>query len=248
MTITNFYLDIETIPAQRPDVMEEIRAEKQAELDAALASINPPGNIKKQETIDEWMATEAPKAAQKLTDAFESDVDEAYRKTGLDGAFGQVCVLGFAVNDGEVQTVQDMSEESLFDDFAVVLRDLRLPDFNTCVIGHNVLSFDLRFLVQRHIVNQIKPPFHIIRASQAKPWETDKVFDTMAQWAGVGGRIKLSKLCKALGIQSSKNGMDGSQVWDYVKAARLSDVATYCNGDVEDVRMVHKLMTFSAIA
>jgi hypothetical protein len=57
----NIVIDIETIPAQRPDVMAEIRESKQTELDAAVAGVKPPGNYKKQETIDAWMADEKPR-------------------------------------------------------------------------------------------------------------------------------------------------------------------------------------------
>ncbi len=64
----NIFIDIETIPAQRPDVLEEIKA-----------SIKAPAVYKKPESIAEWMRTEGPAA-----------IDAAYRKTGLDGAYGQV--------------------------------------------------------------------------------------------------------------------------------------------------------------
>lgn len=33
-------------------------------------------------------------------------------------------------------------------------------------------------------------------------------------------------------------------VWDFVRAGRIADVATYCAGDVERVRAIHKRMTF----
>ena len=246
----NITLDIETVPAQRPDVLEEIKQAKQAELDQALAAIKPPGNYKKQESIDEWMANEAPKIAQGLRDAFDSDVDQAYRKTSLDGAFGQLCVLGFAVNDDEPMTIADMDEVSLLSTFNALLGKLVQPSdiYMACVIGHNVSAFDLRFIAQRSIINGIRPHQVIARASQAKPWESDKVFDTMVQWAGPGNRISLDKLCKALGVESPKGDITGATVWDAVKAGRLADVATYCAGDVRATREVWRRMTYQAIA
>ena len=80
----NIYIDIETIPAQRPDVLEEI-----------TATIKPPATYKKAESIAEWMKSEAPVA-----------IDEAYRKTGLDGAYGQVCVVGLALDEMPPLTLQ----------------------------------------------------------------------------------------------------------------------------------------------
>lgn len=248
-------IDIETIPAQRPDVLEEIRDGKQSALDAAIAAIKPPGNYKKQETIDEWMATEAPRMEQGLRDAFDADVDAAYRKTGLDGAYGQICVIGFAVDNGKPQTVwspdwqSPTCETELLEDFYIALGDVIAPawDRTITVIGHNVASFDLRFMVQRSIVRGIRPHGVISRAAQAKPWESDKVFDTMVQWAGVGNRISLDKLCKALGIQSPKGDIAGATVWDAVKAGRIAEVAEYCARDVEATREVFRRLTFQTV-
>lgn len=252
--MTRLYLDIETIPAQRPDVLAEIRAGKQAELDAAIAAIAPPGNYKKQETIDEWMANEAPKIAEKLCNAFDAEVDDAYRKTSFDGAFGQVCVIGFAVEDDRPQFVKadDLSaasEIALLEAFSCVLTDMIPANevLSTTVIGHNVSGFDLRFLVQRHIINGVRPHTIIARAAQAKPWEQDRVYDTMIQWGGSGAKAggSLDKLCKALSIPSPKGAIDGSKVWDFVKAGEIQQVAEYCAKDVAATRAVHQRMTFA---
>lgn len=247
--MTYLYLDIETVPAQRPDVLDDIREAKRKDLDAALAAIVPPGNYKKDETIAEWMTNEAPKIADGLRSTFDADVDEAYRKTGLDGSFGEVCVIGWAIDDGEPSTIYTGNDEGwLLHDFGAKLsRAIRQSDFHsTCIVGHNVSAFDLRFLAQRSIVRGIRPHPVISRAAQAKPWELERVYDTMVQWSGVGGRIKLAKLCKALGIPSPKDGIDGSKVWDYVKAGRIDEVAEYCTRDVEATRAVHRRMTYQA--
>lgn len=248
----HLYLDIETIPAQRLDVIDEIRAEKQADLDSNILAIRPPGNIKKPESIAAWMTDEAPGKKQQLLDAFEADVDAAYRKTGLDGAFGQICVIGFSIGDEEPRTIWSPEwaapncEGELLEDFACVLTDLIPANMARamCVVGHNVAGFDLRYLAQRSIIKGIRPHQIIASAAQAKPWESDKVFDTMVQWAGVGNRVKLDKLCKALSIPTPKKGIDGSKVWDEVKAGRIADVAEYCADDVLATRAVHRRMTF----
>ena len=251
------FLDIETVPAQRPDVLAEITEAKQAELDAALAAIKPPGNYKKQETIDEWMANEAPKIAAGLRASFDSDVDDAYRKTGLDGAFGQICVIGYALNDTApdalvVNGLDAAAERELLEHFGCLLTDVIEPSdsFTTQVIGHNVTGFDLRFLAQRSIVHGVRPHLVIARAAQAKPWEQDKVFDTMVQWGGAGAKPggSLDKICKALSIPTPKDGdITGATVWDAVKAGRLAEVAEYCKRDVEATRQVYRRMTFQEL-
>lgn len=250
-------IDIETLPTQRLDVLEEIRASKQEELDAAIAAIKPPGNYKKQETIDEWLATEAPKQTQALRDAFDADVDATHRKTGLDGAFGQVCVIGYAIDDEAPETIWDAdwqaetSEAVLLMAFNDVLSNL-IPasmDRAVSVVGHNVAGFDLRFLIQRYIVNNIQPHRIIRAASQAKPWESEKVFDTMVQWGGTGAKPggSLDKLCRALRIPTPKGDITGATVWDAVKAGRIAEVAAYCARDVEATRAVHRRLTFQTV-
>jgi predicted PolB exonuclease-like 3'-5' exonuclease len=253
--IAHLYLDLETVPAQRPDVLEELRAAEQDALLAALAAVKPPGNYKKQETIDEWMATEAPKVKQALIDASAANVDAAYRKTGLDGSFGQICVIGWALDDGAVSTIWDHEwangERELLESFYCALTDA-IPanmERTTCVVGHNVAGFDLRYLTQRSIVNNVRPHRIIAAAAQAKPWEQEKVYDTMIQWGGTGAKPggSLDKLCRALSVPTPKGDITGATVWDAVQAGRIADVAAYCARDVAAVRSIHKRMTFQTV-
>jgi len=224
----NLYLDIETIQTDRDDVRQFI-----------AATVTHPGNISKAETIAKWNEESRPAA-----------VDEAVARTGLDGSFGRVCVIGWAINDGGVETLSCADDEaSVLSEFARIISQ-SIPAnerHTTTVIGHNVSGFDLRFLTQRFIVNGIKPPMVIARAAQAKPWESEKVFDTMVQWSGIGGKASLDKLCLALSLPSPKGEMDGSMVNQYVKDGRIEEVARYCERDVEAARAVHKRMTFATV-
>jgi hypothetical protein len=224
----NLYLDLETCPTDRPEVREYI-----------AATVSAPAQMKKPETIAAWEANDKPAA-----------VDEAVAKTGLDGAFGRVCVIGWAVNDRPSAAIFHAEDEGwLLHEFAANLNALVPPSerHTTTIVGHNCANFDLRFLTQRFIVHGIKPPMVIARAARAKPWEDLIVYDTMVQWAGAGGRVGLEKLCLALGIPSPKGEMDGSMVGQYVKAGRIEEVAAYCRRDVEAVRAVHRRMTFAAV-
>lgn len=224
----NLYLDIETIQTDRDDVRQFI-----------AATVTHPGNISKAETIAKWNEESRPAA-----------VDEAVARTGLDGSFGRVCVIGWAINDGGVETLSCADDEaSVLSEFARIINQSVPPNerHTTTVIGHNVSGFDLRFLTQRFIVNGIKPPMVIARAAQAKPWESEKVFDTMVQWSGIGGKASLDKLCLALSLPSPKGEIDGSMVNQYVKDGRIEEVARYCERDVEAARAVHKRMTFATV-
>jgi len=219
--MTHLFLDIETLPTDRADVREYI-----------AATIKPPGNISKAETIAKWMIESKPEA-----------VEEAIGKTGLDGSFGRVCVIGWAFDNNPVQAVHAADDEPyVLKEFASWMNTNPL---STTVVGHNVSSFDLRFLTQRFIVNGIRPPMVIHRAAMAKPWDMDKVFDTMSQWNPERDkRVSLDKLCFALGIPTPKTDLDGSKVAAYVAAGRIDEVVAYCKRDVEAVRLVHARMTF----
>ena len=223
--IKTIILDIETIPTQRDDVRAFI-----------AKSVTHPGNIKKAETIAAWNENEKPAA-----------VEEAIDKTSFDGAFGQVVCVGFDVEGAAYpSTIFGMDESAVLKQLNESLREALDPAdlFTTTIVGHNVSAFDLRFLVQRYMVNGIRPHTVIARAAQAKPWESDKVYDTMIQFAGVGNRISLDKLCMALGLPG-KDGITGADVWPMVQAGKLQEVADYCASDVRKTRAVFRRMTFA---
>lgn len=234
----NIYIDIETIPAQDPAIRQQLETDAIAE----KALIKAPANYKDVAKIVEYIAA---KSAE-----IDADIENRWRKTALDGAYGQIVACAIAcdggrIDDGPIESASDMNEREVLDwinnTVAGMTQGYQLPVF----IGHNVAGFDLKFIFQRMVINQIKPhkniPFH------AKPWD-DCIFDTMVKWAGVGNRVSLDKLCKVLNIdvKGSEIGeeIDGSKVWDFVKAGRLDDVETYCAADVARVRKIHKLMTF----
>lgn len=222
----NIFIDIETLPTDRTDVRDLI-----------ASGVTHPGNISKAETIAKWNEESRPAA-----------VAEAVARTGLDGTFGRVCVIGWAVNDEPVKSLYSEDDEAaLLLAFSRALHIDPSDRHTTTLIGHNVASFDLRFLLQRFIVNGIRPPSVLHRSAQAKPWEADKVFDTMVQWnPDRERRTSLAKLCMALGIPSPKSEIDGSKVADYVAAGRIAEVAAYCEADVTAVREVYRRMTFQA--
>lgn len=228
------YLDIETCPSQLSGVREQI-----------AKGVSCPGNITKAESIATWEAEKKPAA-----------VEEAWRKTSFDGALGHVAVIGLAFNGEEplmiwspewVDREADMLREAfdaIHERCSVNLGDRPL------FIGHNIVEFDFRFLFQRAVMLGVKPTPFI--PFSAKPWDDAKVFDTMARWGGVKNPVKLDKLVGAMGLQQKGSEIgeeiDGSLVWDFVKAGRIAEVAKYCGGDIERTRGVYRRMTFAEAA
>lgn len=239
----NLFLDIETIPTTRQAVRDYIEESMRDELDAAINSVCAPSNYKDEAKIAEFCTNKIAALKAEFADKLKASVE----KTGLDGSFGHVFCIGWACNDDEPQTVYGLDEALVLAEFRDQLRVPMSERHSTCVIGHSVSGFDLRFLTQRYIVNGILPPPVISKAARAKPWEEQFVFDTMIQWAGVGKTISLEKLCLALSVPSPKNGMDGSQVWPAVQEGRLAEVAAYCAGDVTAARACWRRMTFAPV-
>ncbi len=218
-------LDIETIPASSQGIADFI-----------ASTIKPPGTIKLPASIAKWNL-----------DSKQEAIDEAVSKTGLDGAFGAVCCIGYDLhNDGNPNTVYGLDEAELLCDLNNVLNSIPPAMWSAMVIvGHNVAAFDLRFLLQRYMVNGIRPHAIINRAAQAKSWD-DCVYDTMTKFAGHGNRISLDKLCMALGVTSPKGDMDGSMVGQAVADGKIFEVSEYCKRDVVATRAVYRRMTFAA--
>ena len=231
----NIYFDIETIPAQDPAAIEVIKAD----IEKQKLLVRAPSNYKDQEKIDAYIKAEIEK--------LDADFDATYRKTSFDGGLGEICCISYAIDDNAPESIYGDIEVEMLREFYAILQENYHPSSQQrpVFIGHNIVSFDLRFLFQRSVMNSIKPPMMI--PFNAKPWD-ESIFDTMTAWAGHGNRVSLDKLCKIFNIpqKGSEIGeeMDGSKVWDFYQAGRIEEIAKYCEGDVERTRQAYKRMTF----
>lgn len=209
------YFDIETLPDQREGILEKYRKE-----------VTPPANIKKQESIDIWMAEKAEQAAI-----------EMLGKTSFDGGAGHVCTIGWAVNDGDVRVehAEDIGEE------ADILRAF-FSDFckykSTTLVGHNSNRFDIPFLMKRAVILGVELPDDRAFPRDPKPWDRN-TFDTMTAWAGARDMISMNKLCGILGIVG-KGNFDGSQVAEAWANGEHMTIAEYCDDDVRRTRAIHQ--------
>lgn len=239
--IPRLYMDIETLPDQRPGAKEKF-----------AATIQPPANMTKADTIAAWEATKRPAA-----------IEKAWRKTSLDGGAGKVATASWAFGDEPVRNAYSDDWGSAIGERETIRAMFASVDawlaknwstgnsVRPQVIGHNIIGFDLRFLFQRCVVLDIKAPLWL--PVNVKPWDTDVVFDTMVAWAGHRNYCRMDVICEALGIPGKGSEFDdpedeieGAKVWDAVSAGRIADVARYCDGDVERTRLMHKRMIFEA--
>ena len=208
------FLDIETLPAD-----ESIKA-------GLESKIRPPRNLSRPETLERWEAENKPEK-----------VEDTFRKTALRGHRGRILCIGY-IKEGPKGFNEDVItglEPSTLRYFWDLAKDVDL------FVGFNILSFDLRFILQRSIIHGIRPTRQLSFAR----YRSDPVYDVMEEWECWGrGNISLGELSEALGLVSPKGELDGSKVYDYYQDGRLDEVYRYCMEDVRTTRAIYRKMTF----
>ena len=104
------------------------------------------------------------------------------------------------------------------------------------VVGHNIINFDLPFIFQRCLANDIAvKPF-----IDLSDFRVQGVYDTMrAWWLGNRNRVALDDVAWALGIESSKTSeVEGSRVFELYQAGKLAEIREY---NLNDVRVTRKI-------
>ncbi len=168
----------------------------------------------------------------------EADEPTIIKRLSLSALTARILCLGYSIEPPHEAPV-----DILHGDETEILRDFwKLATDVSLFVGHNILDFDLRFIYQRSIINQIKPS----REIPLSRFRSSPVFDTMHEWTKWGRDfVKLDALAKSLNIPSPKEDLDGSKVFEYYQAGNLSDIHEYCKRDVETVKRVYRRMTFS---
>lgn len=218
----NIFIDIETIPDQREGAAS-----------AASSRISAPSNYKDPDKIKAYV---------------EEKGAEAWRKTSLDGTYGQLFCIGFAINDepAMVGVAADLTleaEAALLCSFWDNALGGVIPTKAPVWIGHNV-AFDLSFLWKRHVVHQVQPLTRIPHGDA--PW-SGGIGDTMITWTGQRTQfISLDELLSALSIPSG-DPIEGSEVWDYVSSGATDVVVEHCRRNVEETREAWKRMRLVGI-
>ena len=101
-------------------------------------------------------------------------------------------------------------------------------------IGHNILDFDLRCIWTKSIIHGVEPPVFISFAR----YRTYPVYDIMWEFTAWKQRISLDEMAALLGLESSKQGLDGSRVYDFFLEGQDAEIADYC---LRDVRLAHEI-------
>ena len=184
------------------------------------------------------------KRSDYLRDRFEenknlSDEQLYLEKAGLSPEFSKIICASFGraetaplLDEALTLTMKsyssDIEKEVLQGIFQVFNK---FKGFKFC--GHNIKRFDIPTMCKRLLINGFKLPTEL-QIQDKKPWEIPFI-DTAELWsfgAWQESFTSLELLCTVLGIPSSKNGIDGSQVNSAYWGGRLDEIEKYCETDV----------------
>jgi 3'-5' exonuclease len=181
-----------------------------------------------------------------------TEEERAYRSGSLTATSGRVLSIAVHIGSIAVANIEDVeqsehvfgidsdgleqSEEQTLTDFLALMRGFD-PDIDE-IVGHNIVGFDLPFIFQRCLVNNITvKPF--VNLSE---FNVRGVYDTMHRWwLGSKNRVALDDIAWALGMDSSKTDeVSGSRVFELYQAGRLADIREYNLNDVRVTRKVYE--------
>jgi hypothetical protein len=164
--------------------------------------------------------------------------EDFLRYTSMDGGLGRIFCIGYALDDKPAEALHGEDEKQLLRQFWQLTSEADL------FIGHNVFDFDLPFIYQRSVVHDIEP----IKDLFPRRYSSDLVYDTYHEWTKWHMARKsgsLDYLASVFGLPSSKDGIDGSQVYDFYLAGRGREIIEYCKRDVELTRQIFYRLTFT---
>jgi 3'-5' exonuclease len=168
-----------------------------------------------------------------------------YPRAGIYAEFGKIICISCGVLQGNGGQRKIIIKSFAGDDEKILLQQF-IDMLNKWATGeqkflcaHNGKEFDFPYLCRRMIINNIPIP-SILNISGKKPWEVNH-FDTLELWkfGDFKSYTSLNLLAHTLGIQTPKDDIDGSMVWEvYWKEKNLQRIITYCQKDVVTVAQI----------
>jgi hypothetical protein len=214
-------------------------------LDIETVSIQP-----SLDQLDERMQTLWAKKTQYVKT--EQTPQELFpERAAIYAEFGKVLVIGigfFTIQQGEItfrcKALKNENETALLQEFSDLLNQLTAKEsWRLC--AHNGKEFDFPYLCRRLLINGLPLP-KLLQIMGKKPWETPQLIDTMELWkfGDIKAYTSLELMAACLGVPTSKDDIDGSQVGKvFYESGDVDRIAAYCQKDVAVMAQVFmKLM------
>jgi predicted PolB exonuclease-like 3'-5' exonuclease len=186
-----------------------------------------------------------------LTDELLSKI--YFEKAPLYSEYGKIVVIscgGF--KDDEVVTISFSSEDNekeIINNFFTFINKKILKTPTTCIVGYNINTFDVPFIIKRAFINNISQIPSIFKIFDKKPWELSAKFkDIFVLWQmNTRNFVSLDAVASCLGLETHKDTMDGSMVGStFHKENNLQKIVDYCEMDVILTGKVMKRLTLNA--
>jgi uncharacterized protein YprB with RNaseH-like and TPR domain len=197
------------------------------------------------ELPDEWKDLWGKKAANISRNKETDTAENLYPRAGIYAEFGKIICISCGVLQGNGEEKKLLIKSFFGDDEKLLLFQFTemlnkwCSDNNRILCAHNGKEFDFPYLCRRLIINQLPIP-EVLKLSGKKPWEVMHL-DTLELWkfGDYKNFTSLNLLAYTLNVPTSKDDIDGSQVWEvYWKEKNLQRIVTYCQKDVATLAQV----------
>ncbi|MEI2739294.1 MAG: 3'-5' exonuclease [Chitinophagaceae bacterium] len=207
-----------------------------------------------QELPEDWRRLWDTKS-NSLVKYHEGQTNETlYPRAGIYAEFGKIICISCGVLQGNgeqrkiiLKSFAGDDEKLLLHQFSEMLTKWAAGE-PKYLCAHNGKEFDFPYLCRRMIVNNLPIP-SILNISGKKPWEVNH-FDTLELWkfGDFKSFTSLNLLAHTLGIQTPKDDIDGSMVWEvYWREKNLQRIVIYCQKDVVTVAQILLRMNGEAL-
>lgn len=193
----------------------------------------------------EWKKLWGLKAQYLIRNKEEESFESIYPRAGIYAEFGKIICIscGFLQGTGAdrkiiIKSFAGEEEKKILFEFSEMLKKWS-TDGTKLLCAHNGKEFDFPYICRRLVINQLPIPA-ILNIAGKKPWEVPHL-DTMELWkfGDFKNYTSLNLLAQTLGIQTPKDDIDGSMVWEvYWKEKNLPRIITYCQKDVVTVAQI----------
>ncbi len=193
-----------------------------------------------EELPELWKVLWTDKISKTMPENF-SAAEMYEQRAGIQAEFGKIICIStgyFYTDKGgrlcfRLKSYAGNDEQKLLEEFITAVHKFYKTTPDMHFAGHNIKEFDIPYISRRILINGLSLP-SFLQLSGKKPWETNLV-DTMQLWkfGDYKNYTSLNLLANCLGIQTPKEGIDGSMVKDiYYKQKDLPRIVDYCQKDV----------------